>query len=238
MRVTGQLLRGWGAASSTPAPTLAVSDNADGTGAEATISGAASGATVTVYTIAVDDEFSTGAAVSGGSRMGNGTVSLDLDPGVYWVYAVATESGASAASNLVYLCVTTGADSTQQRILEAVQATIRGLSLDGIDSANVYIRSNPWDRDLTKPCVVISQHTEQIPANEGTNLRDQIGYAAIVTFVKKSNEDVTTSRNGYFEWRRRSMAAFRNGRLAGVSEVFRCVVEPLPILHPSGFDKG
>lgn len=237
MRTAGQLLRGWGPIA-TSTPTLAIADNADGTGATATITGAATGATVEVFTVAVDDDFSSQTAVSGGSRSGNGTVSLDLDPGPYWAFAVATLGGASAVSNIVYFFATTGDDATHQRILEAVQSTIRNLSLSGIDSANVLVRATPWDRNLTKPCVVIAPLQEQMPANEGTNTKDQIGYGVIVTFAKATNEDVTTSRNAFLEWRRRAAAAFRNQRLSGVSEVYRCTIEPLPVLLGSAFDKG
>lgn len=82
----------YGATSVTPC-TLSVSDNADGTGGVATISGS-QGGTVTVYSLS---QFGT-TWTSRGTRTGDGTVTLALADGWYWWYA----EESSIKSNLVF----------------------------------------------------------------------------------------------------------------------------------------
>ena len=233
MKIAGQLLLGWGLPNT--APVLAIADREDGTGADATLSGVATGNSVEVWTVKVDADFNSLAATLGGSRTGNGALELELTPGPYWAFA---RQAGSPVSNLVYFFVTTGDESVQQRILDSVQARLRNLLLENLDSERIVIRAEPWSRNLPKPCCVISPAPEQLDPAAATNLRDQIGYGVVVAFARATHEELEGSRNELYEWRRRAMAAFRNQTLAGVPEVFRCVIEPEPVIDPSAFEHG
>lgn len=80
-------------------PTLAVSDNGNGTGAMATIYGSSSGATNYVY---VANWNGSGLSFAvGGSRTGNGTVSLPLSNGEHLAYCVSILTAQSTISNHV-----------------------------------------------------------------------------------------------------------------------------------------
>lgn len=112
-------LEGGGSAPSVP--TLTIVDNGDDTGAVATIAGADSGTTNTVYVAA----YGSSVWSSAGSRTGNGTVALDLDAGVYAGYVVSS-NGQRVVSSIVVFSVTTGAETDIDKILTAMKAMIDG----------------------------------------------------------------------------------------------------------------
>ena len=87
-------------------PVLAVADNGDGTGAVATITNATSGTTNTVMVGNWNHGIGTVSFTSGGSRTGNGTVSLSLAVGTYWAYVQSTATDAEEPSNFVFFRVT------------------------------------------------------------------------------------------------------------------------------------
>lgn len=87
-------------------PVLAVADNADGTGAVATITNATGGTTNTVMVGNWNRGIGSVTFTSGGSRTGNGTVSLALAVGIYWGYVQSTATDAEEPSNFVFFRVT------------------------------------------------------------------------------------------------------------------------------------
>lgn len=114
-RIVGNLLRGWGPLSisggGTPpnTPTLALADNADGTGAVATISGSSPGSSNAVYTSPVPSGSGALTWSLGGTRTGDGNVSLSLADGYYLAYCLSTLAGLpSEPSNQVSLRTTGG----------------------------------------------------------------------------------------------------------------------------------
>ena len=235
--VRGMLLRGFGpTGSATPpnAPTLAVADNGDGTGAVATITGSTAGATNTVSVQAVTG-LGTSTWTTGGSRVGNGTVALSLAVGFYWVRVVSELDGATAVSNLVYLYVSATTTAIHYEILEAVQAKIVGLALSGISSANVQIRKIAWDKDFPKPGVLISPMPEEINPGAGTNERDDIGYRVAVVVMRVSNQNVKQAEmNQFLLWRQRIDSALLNQRLSGTA-AWRVITEPGGLYIPEAF---
>lgn len=124
-RIVGNLLRGWGplsisGGSSPPnTPTLALSDNADGTGAVASIAGSSAGSTNAVYTSPVPT--GSGALVwsLGGTRTGDGAVPLSLNDGYYLAYCESTLAGLAAPPSDTYALRTTGGASSPRSIAAA-----------------------------------------------------------------------------------------------------------------------
>lgn len=153
-RVVANLLRGFGpSGGSAPAsPTLAVSDNGDGT-ATATITGSSATATNTVY------YQQAGAAgwTSGGSRIGNGTVTLSLSNGRYFGYVSSLLDGSTAVSNVVTFIVRNGSLSNYQLVHSPSQIVSQlmielalGSSVtDGVPDGDwpVYFASEPTEPD-------------------------------------------------------------------------------------------
>jgi len=233
-----------GGGSATPAPTLAVSDNADGTGGVATITGAAAGAAVTVYSQAVDGDLGSAAWTSRGSRTGNGTVSVAPGNGFFWWKAIASAGGSEATSNLVYQNCSDGLAAVHHRCLAAVQSKVRALGLAGLDADSVLVRKLPIDRGLgpqvSLPAVLVTPERETMPPGAGVNLRDDVGYAVAVTLVDRDNQEPSLSANlnQYLRWREQIARAFRHQRLPGVPEIVTCTVEPAGVVGADAWAKN
>ena len=105
---TAIYLQGWFSGTGVaPLLVLNVADNADGTGATASIAGSVNGTTNTVYYA----PYGSTAWVNGGNRSGDGTVSLSItSSGLYWAYVLNDNAGTELTSVPVQFSVTTGAD--------------------------------------------------------------------------------------------------------------------------------
>lgn len=219
-------------AGSAAPPTLTVTDNGNGT-ATATITGSTAGTTNTVKYQPVNGYLGTDDWTTGGSRVGNGSVTITLAAGYYWWRCDNVAGDVCTVSNLVYRNVTDGVGPVHYRCLQAVQAKIQSLSLSGIDNSRVVIRKLPTDRGgLALPCCIVSP-----PGNEsmegGTNERDDVGYPCAVTFVDAIDGDLgTTNMSRDLLWRQKAMRAVRNQGLSGVSEIYQVRVEPYAVIDP------
>jgi hypothetical protein len=215
-----------------PVPQLTVTDHGDDTGATATISGAASQSTNTVYVQSFGGDLGGGAWTAGGSIAGNGDVALALATGHYFAYAVSSVGGLQAVSAVSYFVVTDGVESIHTRCLTAAQARIRLLALTGLDNASVVIEKLPAGRNLTAgvglPAVILSPHRAAMPATAGTNSQDDVHYDVLVAIFDRDNQEPTLEANldRHLLWRQQIARAFRNQRLAGVPEVINSEVEP------------
>jgi len=201
--------------------TLTITDLADGTGATATIAGS-SGAN-TVYTQAFDGDLGSGAWTSGGTRSGDGDVTLSLAAGHYFAYVV----NAGVASPVVYLVVTTGASSVVKQILDAVQARLRLIAYSDIDAANIEIREIRTDENMELPCCIVSESQLAVGMNpkDGPLSRDDVVYPIDVAFFAASNRS-HLDIGQHTLWLERAAKAFRNQRLSGVVTVTKCEVTP------------
>ncbi len=211
-------------------PTLAVADQADGTGATATITTSDTAATNAVWVYQVDGELGAGTWTSEASRTGDGTVDLTLGVGLWWAKCVSTKSSQTAASNLVYFRVTSGSTAMQVQCINAVQARIRLLALTSIPDAQVITREVPTpDRNVTLPSVQVCPGVqEKIDPSAGTTHRDDVGYPVTVYLMAAQNQDATIAARNLL-WRERIIGAFRSQPLGTVDGVHICNIEPGPI---------
>lgn len=216
-------------------PTLTVADNADGTGAVATVAGSDTGATNTIYVQSVTGELGTGTWASGGSRTSDGAVDLDLDKGYYWGYCKSSLSGSDAISSFVYFNVTDGADAYLWQCIQAVQARLQALTFDAdipIANNSIVIRKLPLDKNLLTtpevksvfygvqlPCIIVGPSAEIVNPTQGTNYRDDVNYSVLVTVVDADDQEPTLLRNlpEYLKWREQIRRAIHNQYLPGVS---------------------
>ena len=215
-------------------PTLAVADNADGTGATATIAAGEAAATNVVKTRLLG----TATWVTSGTRTGNGTVALALGLGVYAAYVQSSSGGVTVYSTPVLFTTTTNVGSVMIRLLGAVRTVIRSLSLAGIDSANVDYRKLPWERGLAKPGVWICPGKEGArPAN---NESEDLDYPIDVVVVRASNQSLTDEMAAFTLWRQRVRLALTPAPgyrpiLDSVAEAYSVRVEPGPVYDPGSF---
>lgn len=213
--------------------TLAISDNADGTGGVATISGAAA-ETITVYSQTVNGQLGTATWTSRGSRSGDGTVNVSPGDGYYWWYASGATSG---ISNLVYQNLSSGTQAVLYRCLTGVQALVQSLALSGVANGSIVVRKLPIDRfsaageGLSLPAIVIAPWgTETMRAADGTNERDDVGYPVAVTIFAADQQHLTQDLDTYTKWREQIARTLRQNTLSGVSEIYTCQIEPGPIV--------
>lgn len=224
--------------------TLAVSDNGDGTGGVATVSGSTGSELHTLYRSPWTGATGGYAWTASGTRTGNGTITLS-SPGTIplGLYLWQLVSATSGASGLVYRPLTAAAADTPEyydSILTAVAATIRSLSLTGVDDVNVIEQMVPsfWEDVSEFPTILVTPiDKETIPGV--MNNTDDIGYPVLVAMVDKGNQDVTTAtRLKRLKWRGRIMRAFRFQRLSGVPEVMTCIPEPGLVVAPEPWQKN
>lgn len=200
--------------------TLSVTDNADGTGAVATITGSSGGANV-VYVQNVDGELGSLTWTAAGNRTGDGTVSLAPAKGYYWAYCL---TGGTALSGLVYFQVTDGLDSVLSRCAAAVKARLQLLALP--PTALVLDTINDRDPgEESYPCTVLTTEGASQTNESALNGRDDLGQP-----VRCLVKDVCTAFDSaqlqtYRLWRQGIFRAFHNQRLPGVIESVRNRVE-------------
>jgi hypothetical protein len=215
-----------------PMPQLAITDHSDGTGATATITGAAAESTNTVYVQNFAGDLGGGGWATAGTRTGDGEVALALAAGHYFGCVVSTLGQGQAVSAVSYFLVTDGQESIHARCLAAAQARIRLLALEGLENESVVIEKVPAGRNLAAgvglPAVVLSPHRAAMPAAAGTNSQDDVHYDVLVAIFDRDNQEPSLVANldRHLLWRQQIARAFRNQRLAGVPEIINAEVEP------------
>lgn len=225
-------------------PTITLTDNADGTGAVCAISGSTGGSTNEVFAASWAGGFVTAAFQSKGSRTGDGSVSLAMSAGYYWVYVKSTHSGDEAISLVKGVRVTSGEAAIHDQCLDAAVAKIQALQLPAPwGSEAVAKRKFPWNRGMLaggeKALVLVT------PINDRTrqvlNQSDDFELGCQITAAVKSNESLTEHLSADLLCREQLMNAFLPvaGQLplAGVPEIYNVTVEPGPVIDPASFDR-
>lgn len=216
-------------------PTFTVVDNGDGTGATATIGGT-SGAANAVLVASWSGTDSTG-WLSKGSRTGDGTLTLDLDPGYYWAQLLCD----GVPRGLAYFRVSDSEYSIHYVAALAAQAAIRSLALADVDSDNVLVQKVPWDRPANDnyPKIIISTiGTETMRKGAGTNVRDDVGYPLMISIIDKDKQTLEDNHSRNLLWRQRIAQGVRNQTLGSIPEIYDCTLEPRAIVDPGWFQQN
>lgn len=211
-----------------------MTDNQDGT-ATASITGSSVGSS-NVVRVQSAGQLGTSVWTVGGSRSGDGSIVVDVDPGFYWAQIVSSLNGQAAVSPVVYFRVTDGTPAVWQRCLSAVQARIQALLLDGLDSANVVIAKLPSDQWSTLPAIMISPvDRETLEPTAGTNVRDDVGYPVQITILAADNQEPLADLDRHLGWREQIQRAFRYQRLDAVGEIITTICEPRTVIDPTAW---
>lgn len=216
---------------------LAWTDAADGTGGTVTVSGSAGG-TVVVYAMTID-ALSLAALgwTSVGSRVGDGTLVLTLDPAYYWLYAL--EGVADGVSAPIRAPVTTSTESVTERFKDALAARFGELVMSPANvggttpNEKVYKRILPaTDLTVEYPCIILSNEGVAEALVGGTNSRDDVGYPVVVWMADRNDSGYAERDGLYTLWRQQLIRSVRNWRATGVDEIMTVTVEPQPIYDP------
>jgi hypothetical protein len=122
-----------------------------------------------------------------------------------------------------------------QNILTATQTKLQGLSLTGIDDANIIIREVGSDAGVTLPGIVIVPQRPVMNPRAGTSAHDDVAYPVLVAMFAADNH-AQSKTDTYTDWLQTIARAFRHQRLSGVPEVFDCEVSPGDAIDRQGWD--
>lgn len=174
---------------------LSVINNGDGT-ATVAISDGDDLATYTVLSVRVGEAWGSGISWNEeGTRIGNGDVTIATGSGAYWFYASGDNDEVSVP---VYQFVSDGTVNVWHQILDAVQARIRGLMLDGVNNANVETLEI-LDEAAVKQVraadrILISIAGGETLTTGGPLQRDNWQYPVLIAHVKAINTKETTDQ--------------------------------------------
>lgn len=224
-------------------PTIRLTDNADGTGCVCTVSGSTTGSTNAIYAAQWAGGFVGQSYASYGSRTGDGTVSLSLGPGYWFIYCKSTKTGQDGANSLVGgVRVTDGEEALWFQCLDAIVAKLQTLSLQPPwQSDRIVSQKFPWNRALLK--ADIREGIYVTPLNDQyaqrTNQSDDWGLGCQITVVQATNQHLTNGLSAAMLCRQQIVNALlpKAGEavLAAVPEVLNLIIEPGPAIDPAAF---
>ena len=198
---------------------LTITDNANGTGATATITGSAGGANQ-VYVQNVDGELGSGAWTLAGSRTGDGTVALTLVKGYYWGHCL---TNGTVLSGFVYFKVTDGLDAVLGRCMAAVKAQAQLLNLPSTQRIIDVIHA---DTPIVQyPTTILTTEGARQTDEKSLNGRDDIGHPVRMLVKDLCLKFDEKKREIYRQWRQALFRAFHNQRLPGIPESIMNKVE-------------
>lgn len=206
--------------------TLTVVDNADGTGATATIAGSSGGANV-VYVGRVVGTVGNMAVLTSAARTGDGAVTLALAKGLYFAWLVTD----GALQAVYYFGATDGLNAVATRCRRAVCDTIRLLNIP--PAARVYEQAYPDEVNVKYPCILVTVEGVGETADQGLSTRDDIGRPVRVGIADRWDRREHTKLPDWEYWRQCIDRCFREQQLAGVPESKICHIEPYVIIDPN-----
>jgi hypothetical protein len=213
--------------------TLTVTDNLDGTGGIATISGSSSGSAAhTLYRAELNNKYNLQWAEVG-TRTGNGTIAVGGPTRLLYLWYVKSVDGGNETVSAPILQGLTNAayEAVRYRCMQAVEATIKLLDLDAIGD-KVFLRFREDDVQHSLPgCCIFPDITPDLEGR-GTNQEDDVGMGVQVVLKDVSMATSDEAGGRHFLWEERLKTAFRNQRLEGVPESLYCTIEPLKTLDP------
>lgn len=207
--------------------TVTIADNADGTGAVATIAGSDALTTNTLYYSIFAGTVGAQTWVSAGTRTGDGTIAVALGVGNYLWKVVGTVSAAAAFATYYRNLTDTTTKSVWDRALDCFVSQVQALNLSGVSSVNVVRRWLPrYIKDVdTLPQVVICPVTSENFPGMMCN-RDDVSYPIAVCYIAAQGNDYTANQTRNLLWRQRVSRIFRFQRLSGLASSEQVWVVP------------
>lgn len=172
---------------------------------------------------------------NGGTRTGNGPVTVTTGPGAFWFYG----ANATDVSGPAYQAVTDGTLGMWDQILDAVRARILLLNIDGVSDGHVTTHGIV-DASIVKGIdegdriVIGPAGGESLQVGSGPMQRDDLNYPVLVALLSAANKRQTDEmRQRWFRIRERIRKAFINQPLPVANgHVWRCQTSPLdPIVR-------
>ena len=222
-------------------PTLTVTDVEDGATATATIASGTAGATNTVSVVRWGGNPQFTSWTSGGSRSGNGNVTLTIPKGYYWAKCESVSGSESVTSNLVYFAITNDDDAVHQQIVDATLERLQGMTFTdarlpaGRLTADRIIHQASLDTaNIGMPAIIVLVPRQGTQEDRGTNETDDIRYPVMIFVIEREARQSTEPLPRLLKWKEQIARAFRWSRLTGVTsgEVYKCQVSDDHVINP------
>lgn len=201
---------------------LGVSDNRDGTGGVATISGSDALSSNSLYAAPFSGPTGPQSWSLVGTRTGDGTITTNLQ-GAYLWQAFGTVSSAFAFASYFRWLTNTTTESVWDRVLTAVVQQIQTLNLAGVSNSNInrYWRPRRIQGVDSLPAIQAFPLDGQQYLGLLTGL-DDIGYPVGIAIIDQQNQDFQANMTSRLLWREQIDRIFRYQRLSGVPEIIIC----------------
>lgn len=156
-----------------------------------------------------------------------------------------TASLLSATESVQMRCLAAVQNRLQQAAWPAVKSVTGGADIQ-LPVESILVKKIPLERVYSNtkpyslPCILITPPRPMASATEGVNSADDYGKHVLVTMVMSDNSEPTLYVNldVISKWQEIVMRAFQNQRLAGVSEVLICHVEPAEAIIPIAWGRN
>ncbi len=220
---------------------LAVADAQNGT-AVATVTGSDAGSSNVVYAAPVSQGPAPVFWRPVGTRTGDGTVTVTLDPALYYFYATGLVSAVQVAAPPLIQSLSLSPTAVQEQVEAAILARCQTLTLAagtaGLPAAlpaSHMVRFPVLSEEIlllapSLPCLLVTK--PQVPESQPGKLnnRDDIGYPCLVTLLDNAGTTEQDRLPTYSLWRQQIFRAIRHQRLSGAPTVMTVEVEPQPIV--------
>ncbi len=210
---------------------LTITDNADGSGGVASITGSGALHSNQVYYSLWTGTMTQLSWTLGGTRTGDGTITLALAVG-YYVFQLISNGVIGPA---YYQNFTTATTEEHKQVLIAVKVRIDSLSL--LVSTKVVEKWLPVAKDVeiaNMPMIFVTPVGTEEYKDMVTN-QDDVGLPVLVSIVYRQNQDSVANLAQMLLWRNKIAKSLRYQRLAGVPHVYTCQPKPEAILDASAF---
>lgn len=189
-------------------PALAITDNTDGTGATAVISGSTPGVTNNVSVFSYSSNLGQLSSPTVYSRVGDGTLALPVANGAWFANIVSTLGADFAIGQPFYFWASDFSEAVWWRLLERAQAVVQGLNIPEFAANEVLISKLPINL-LSPTGRGIFLHPTPETIEFKWNTSDVYGFGILVAICEKSNGEHLTGLNKDLRWRQAVQDAFK-----------------------------
>jgi hypothetical protein len=213
---------------------LTVADTGSGS-ATVTVAGSNSAASNMVY-YATFNGANGSAWALGGSRTGDGTVSVTPGVGSWAWQCLSIVGGSPSLSNVALQALEDSTVAVHYTALLAIQSIVQGLALQDVPSGNVQVQWLPTSftsADPTPGCKICPAGVETQPGS--LTGQDDIGLGCGLILYDVANANYTAHLARNLMWRQQIFRKFRNRRLPGMPTSLIVTIEPKLVIDPQLF---
>lgn len=217
--------------------TLTYADFGNGTGGTVTVAGAATGATVALRTSRFAGTVADTSFVASGSRVGNGTIALQMEVGGFVAIATATAGSSVDVSQPYFFRSSNGSLALHERILDAIRELVISMALPGLPTLpSLHVKAKIGAKleqiiEQNPSCVYYLVDRETYRPID--NSYDSVTYPVRVVFNRRDEQTLYSGLSDLLKARMLLHSRLGKCPLAGVGEVHTVRINPGVVIDPS-----